>query len=213
MDLSTLEHDFAGAPQYDHDDAVLDLGTLSSQVRQQVLDRLPAKDSGVWADTIARVGNCLRPVRLRRCSDWLDPRTGEVLSSFSSTDHPLGVWCTSGAGIGGPQSARPAPACTPRTCSTSSGPASPAARPSPSRWPTTRCCSPHLRPPPSAACTHRVVAIPATRAAAAPTAAPQRAEWSTPKGLRARGLPACWASRCVRTATTTTPMWCGSGRP
>jgi hypothetical protein len=72
-------------------EAVLDLGTLSPQVRQQVLDRLLSKDFGVWADTLARVGNCVRPVRLRGSCDRVDPATGEVLSSFSSTDHPIGV--------------------------------------------------------------------------------------------------------------------------
>ena len=77
MDLSTLEHDPAGvACDPDRDVAVLDLGSLSAQVRQQVLDRLLSKDFGVWADSLARVGNCVRPIRLRGSSDRIDPATG-----------------------------------------------------------------------------------------------------------------------------------------
>ena len=71
--------------------SALDLGSLSPQVRQQVLDRLLSKDFGVWADTLARVGNCVRPVRLRGTSGRIDATTGEVLSTFSSADQPLGV--------------------------------------------------------------------------------------------------------------------------
>jgi hypothetical protein len=92
VDQSTLEHGPAGyAPRNRDDEAVLDLGTLSPQVRQQVLDRLLSKDFGAWANTLARVGNCARPVRLQGTSDRIDRATGEVLSSFSSSDQPLGV--------------------------------------------------------------------------------------------------------------------------
>ena len=58
---------------------------------QLVVARLVSKDFGAWADTLARVGNCVHPVRLRGTSERIDPATGEVLSSFSSADHPLGV--------------------------------------------------------------------------------------------------------------------------
>lgn len=92
MDLSTLEHGPAGfALDYDRDDAVLDLGTLSPQVRQQVLDRLVSKDLSAWVDTLAWVGNCVRPVRLGGTSDQIDPTTGEMLSSFSCANQPLGA--------------------------------------------------------------------------------------------------------------------------
>lgn len=92
MDLSTLEHGSAGfAPDDDRDNAALDLGALSQQVSQQALDRLLSKDFSAWADTLARVGNCVRPVRLRGSCDRIDPATGEVLSSFSSSDQPLGA--------------------------------------------------------------------------------------------------------------------------
>jgi hypothetical protein len=93
VDLSRLEHGSADgfAPDRDRDSAALDLGALSPQVHQQVLDRLVSRDFGSWADTLARVGNCAHPVRLRGTSERIDPSTGEVLSSFSSADHPLGM--------------------------------------------------------------------------------------------------------------------------
>jgi hypothetical protein len=93
VDLSALEHGSAAGstPERDSEGSALDLGSLSPRVQQQVLDRLLSKDFGAWADTVARVGNCVRPVRLRGSSERIDPTTGEVLSSFSSTDQPLGV--------------------------------------------------------------------------------------------------------------------------
>lgn len=92
VDPSTLEHGQAGSTFPGHrDEAALDLGTLSATVGQQVLDRLLSRDFSVWADALSRVGNCARPVRLRGTSDRIDRATGEVLSSFSSADHPLGV--------------------------------------------------------------------------------------------------------------------------
>lgn len=79
-----------------HDDdgsdrGVLQLDHLSPEVSRLVVARLISKDFGAWNDALARVGNCVRPVRLRGTSDRIDAATGEVLSSFSSADHPLGV--------------------------------------------------------------------------------------------------------------------------
>lgn len=99
VDLSTLEPRPAAARDraWRHDDdedsgrGALKLDDLSPEVSQQVVARLVSKDFGAWADTLARVGNCVRPVRLRGTSERIDPATGEVLSSFSSTEHPLGV--------------------------------------------------------------------------------------------------------------------------
>ncbi|GAA1826975.1 hypothetical protein JOF54_001841 [Microlunatus capsulatus] len=80
--------------QHDDEDSgrgLLKLDDLTAEVSQLVVARLVSKDFGAWADTLARVGNCVRPVRLRGTSERIDPATGEVLSSFSSSDHPLGV--------------------------------------------------------------------------------------------------------------------------
>lgn len=128
VDLSQLED--GPAADHDrgwrHDDDGSDRGALrldhlSPEVSRLVVARLMSKDFGVWNDALARVGDCVRPVRLRGTADRIDLATGEVLSSFSSADHPLGVG-TCGAGTGGRRSAPPAPASMPPTCSTSSEP-------------------------------------------------------------------------------------------
>lgn len=98
VDLSQLE----AGPAADHDHALreeddgsergaLSLDHLSPEVSRLVLARLVSKDFGAWTEALARVGNCVRPVRLRGTSERIDAATGEVLSSFSSADHPLGV--------------------------------------------------------------------------------------------------------------------------
>ncbi len=91
--FSAADRDCAwqGDDDENSDRGVLKLDNLSSKVSQLVLARLVSKDFGAWADSLARVGNCVRPVRLRGTSERIDPTTGEVLSTFSSTDHPLGV--------------------------------------------------------------------------------------------------------------------------
>ena len=92
VDLSTLEYGHAGStPDHDSEGAALNLGSLSPQVYEQVLDRLLSKDFGAWADTLARAGNCVHLIRLRGTFERIDPATGEVLSCFSSADQPLGL--------------------------------------------------------------------------------------------------------------------------
>ncbi len=44
-----------------------------------------------FVDALARVGNCAHPIRLRGSSMRIDPTTGEFLSSYASSDAPLGV--------------------------------------------------------------------------------------------------------------------------
>ena len=64
-------------------DAGLDLSGLVARFRDGTADAL--------CDTLAAVHNCARPVRLAGSSTTIDARTGEVLSTFRSTDAPLGV--------------------------------------------------------------------------------------------------------------------------
>jgi hypothetical protein len=97
VDLSTLEPG-PTTDRWDCDDrdeeserGVLKLGELTPEVSRQVLARLLSKDFRAWTNALARVGNCVCPVRLRGTSERIDLATGEVLSSFSSADHPLGV--------------------------------------------------------------------------------------------------------------------------
>ena len=87
----TADHDRAWRDDDGSDRGVLKLNHLSPEVSRLVVARLVSKDFGAWTDALARVGNCVRPVRLRGTSERIDAETGEVLSSFSSADHPLGV--------------------------------------------------------------------------------------------------------------------------
>lgn len=67
----------------------LDLGHLDAATEKQVIARLLSRDFDAWSEAASRVGHCARPVRLHGHSDTVDARTGEVLSSYSSTDAPL----------------------------------------------------------------------------------------------------------------------------
>jgi hypothetical protein len=110
LDLSALEagpaadHDPAWRDDDGSDGGVLKFDHLSPEVSRLVVARLTSKDFAAWTDALARVGNCARSVRLRGTCERMDLTTGEVLSSFSSADTPLG-WCTCGAksaGVGVP---------------------------------------------------------------------------------------------------------------
>lgn len=69
----------------------LDLGHLDAATEAQVLARLLSRDFDAWSEAASRVGHCARPIRLHGTSETVDAATGEVLSSFSSADSPLGV--------------------------------------------------------------------------------------------------------------------------
>lgn len=78
-----------GFPGYG-EDAGLDL-SLTPGALTGILGRLRDGSAGAFADALAGVGNCAHPIRLHGHSDTVDIRTGEVVSSFNSTDAPLGV--------------------------------------------------------------------------------------------------------------------------
>ena len=69
----------------------LDLSHLDPATEAQVVARLLSRDFNAWSEAASRVGHCAKPIRLRGHSQTVDARTGEVLSTFSSTDQPLGV--------------------------------------------------------------------------------------------------------------------------
>ncbi|MFC5177382.1 replication initiator [Nocardioides taihuensis] len=71
--------------------APLDLPNLSPRLEAQLADLVVSPGFDDWAQALARVGNCAHPVRLHGHSTTLDAATGEVLSSYSSTEEPLGV--------------------------------------------------------------------------------------------------------------------------
>ena len=69
----------------------LDLQHLRPGVRRQVCERLLSSEFQAWSATAARVGYCAHPVRLLGSSMRVDTRTGEVVSSYSSSQEPLGL--------------------------------------------------------------------------------------------------------------------------
>jgi hypothetical protein len=73
------------------EDAPLEIPALSPAVEQQVAAFLTSSDFDAWSQAASRVGNCARPVRLRGRSETVDKDTGEVVSSYSSEQEPLGV--------------------------------------------------------------------------------------------------------------------------
>ena len=64
---------------------------LSSGTVAEVAARLARPDLGRWLGQVAQVRACSRPVRLVGGSDTINPTTGEVLGSYSSTVEPDGV--------------------------------------------------------------------------------------------------------------------------
>lgn len=64
---------------------------LSEQTAGQVTGMLGTSGFDAWTEALDRVGNCARPVRLRGRSETVDTTTGEIVSTYSSEDEPLGV--------------------------------------------------------------------------------------------------------------------------
>ncbi|GAB3055140.1 plasmid replication initiator protein [Intrasporangium mesophilum] len=94
MEVRTDRHSSAiqGAPFPGFaEDAGLGLAALTPRVEAEIVQRLTSPDFDAWAEAAARVGHCAKPIRLRGSSTTVDGRTGEVLSTFSSADAPLGV--------------------------------------------------------------------------------------------------------------------------
>ncbi|PJI86574.1 replication initiator [Luteimicrobium subarcticum] len=71
--------------------APLDLTDLPAAASRAVVSRLLDGTFDAFSDAAARVGNCAHPIRLVGSSTTVDAATGEIRSSFSSTDAPLGV--------------------------------------------------------------------------------------------------------------------------
>jgi hypothetical protein len=73
------------------EDAPLDLPPLAQRTEEQLRDLLVSRDFDDWSEALARVGNCAHPIRLHGHSQKVDAATGEVLSTYSSREEPLGV--------------------------------------------------------------------------------------------------------------------------
>jgi len=71
--------------------APLDLPQLSKRTEQEVCDLLVSGRFDAWSQALARVGDCAQPIRLSGRSETVDTTTGEILSTYSSEQEPLGV--------------------------------------------------------------------------------------------------------------------------
>jgi hypothetical protein len=81
---------FPGVPDT-CESAPLDLPPLEADMQRQVADLLNSPGFDAWSESLARVGNCSNPIRLHGGSQTVDPATGEILSTYSSSQEPLGV--------------------------------------------------------------------------------------------------------------------------
>jgi hypothetical protein len=63
----------------------------SPQMLDQLQHMISTSQFMPFADALARVGNCAHPIRLLGSSMRIDAATGEILSSYASSDEPLGV--------------------------------------------------------------------------------------------------------------------------
>ena len=89
MSKATRDHVWGALPVAPVDAAhPLDLSGFDPAVREQITARLVSPHFDAWSHAAARVGYCARPIRLRGHSTTVGTRTGEVLSSFSTTDEP-----------------------------------------------------------------------------------------------------------------------------
>jgi len=68
-----------------------DLPPVTAMTRQQVSDLLVSPTFDAWSEALVRVGNCAHPIRLRGRSETVDTATGEIVSTYSSEQQPLGV--------------------------------------------------------------------------------------------------------------------------
>ncbi|HYN30664.1 MAG TPA: replication initiator [Dermatophilaceae bacterium] len=73
------------------EDAPLDLPGLHERAAAGLIARFRDGTMAAFADTLAAVHNCARPVRLTGSTVTIDETTGEVLSSYDSSRAPLGA--------------------------------------------------------------------------------------------------------------------------
>ena len=72
-------------------DASAELMPLTAEARRPVTEQLGSGEFDAWTEALARVGNCARPIRLHGHTETVDTATGEILSSYSSAEEPLGI--------------------------------------------------------------------------------------------------------------------------
>lgn len=73
------------------ENAPLDLQGLTDADVAGLVRRFRDRTMGAFTDAAASVHHCTKPIRLAGSSQTVDAKTGEVLSSYSSTSAPLGI--------------------------------------------------------------------------------------------------------------------------
>ncbi|GAA4722727.1 plasmid replication initiator protein [Pedococcus ginsenosidimutans] len=76
-------------PRFDENNK-LHLPGYDQHQSKQILARMLSDDVDAWSVAASRVGYCSNPVHLVGSSTTIDKATGEVLSTYSSADEPLG---------------------------------------------------------------------------------------------------------------------------
>src|SRR3954451_10008891 len=73
------------------EDASLDLPPLDAGTARQVGELFTSPEFDAWSESLAKVGNCVHPIRLHGSSETVDITTGAVVASYSSRQEPLGI--------------------------------------------------------------------------------------------------------------------------
>ncbi|MFC8501897.1 replication initiator [Pedococcus sp. NPDC057267] len=91
MSLQTVNALWAALPRPRFDDQnVLHLPGYEAHESKAIVARLVSDDLDAWSVAASRVGYCSNPVHLVGSSTTIDTTTGEVVSSYSSAEEPLG---------------------------------------------------------------------------------------------------------------------------
>ncbi|MFC8503016.1 replication initiator [Pedococcus sp. NPDC057267] len=91
MSLQTVNALWAALPRPRFDDNnKLHLPGYQAHESKAIVARLVSDDLDAWSVAASRVGYCSNPVHLVGASTTIDTTTGEVISSYTSADEPLG---------------------------------------------------------------------------------------------------------------------------
>ena len=184
----------------------------SGGLYDELLERASRDDYPQWLSIALSAGGCVRPIRLRGTVRDLDPASGEVVHALDTEDTPDKV-------IYLPCGDRRASVCPP--CAETyradiyqlirAGLAGGKGMP---ESVSVHPCVFATFTAPSFGPVHTRVELPGgdRRPVQATTPKPATARMGAacPAGSGIRKATPAWASRCVRTATTTTPPWCGT---
>ena len=69
----------------------LDLPAVDATTAKQIGELFTSPEFDAWSESLAKVKNCVRPIRLHGSSQTLEVATGAIVSSYSSRQEPLGI--------------------------------------------------------------------------------------------------------------------------